>query len=241
MTTGTSLLCRIIEGMHKYFEKAWQPDHSLFYIAGFIAADGCLMDPLGSHRNQITIKLSSTDSSILSFIGEQILETHRVIQSQRGIFSYSSLTFTAPRLYAFLLELGVTPRKSRTLEVRLDGLSAQEKLYFIRGVIDGDGHIRTGKTPGHDLIMIASGSEKFAEQMKALCGGRIYNVAGQRKNPQYQLRISGSVAHSFSRLLPVEKYMLDRKTSCILKLREHKTSNIRKPYGDRKAKLIIYS
>ncbi|CAN5702984.1 hypothetical protein BH11PAT2_BH11PAT2_05670 [soil metagenome] len=112
----------------------WSPN--LAYVIGLIASDGNL-SPDGRH-----ISLTSKDYEIVS-TAKSILGLKSTIgRKSRGGSQdkkYYVLQFSNVRFYRFLLSIGLTPAKSRTI-AKIDVPTIQF-ADFLRGCIDGDGSI----------------------------------------------------------------------------------------------------
>lgn len=99
-------------------------------------------------------------------------------------------------LHRFLQDVGLTPRKSLTLGMLR--VPAQHFPDFLRGVIDGDGCIRTWIHPsnGHRqwALTITSASVVFASWLKSSIEeifqvqGSLYVFKGKDKNPIYTVK-----------------------------------------------------
>jgi hypothetical protein len=109
----------------------WLPN--IAYAVGLIATDGCL-SPDGRH-----LELTSKDIQLLeTFKG--CLNLKNKIGSKTSGFSnkrYHRIQFSNVALYRWLLQIGLTPNKSRTI----GKLKIPRKYFFdfLRGVFDGDG------------------------------------------------------------------------------------------------------
>ena len=106
---------------------------------------------------------------------------------------------------------GITQRKSKTLNVLLDSRSNDFKYYFLRGVIDGDGHIPKRYAP----ITIISASKLFIDCLNRNFKGRI----SKRKSGDYW---DFNLDHSEDNNLPIEDYMLERKNKRLKEIQVHK-------------------
>jgi len=225
-------------------------DESLFsrwsrpmaYLLGYIFTDGSLTSK-GKYSQAVTI--SSVDREHLKklavLLGAGVLiGTHK--QSKKG-FSGSQdrfihdLVFTRPRMVVDLRRLGLTERKSLTLE--FPDVPEEYLRDFIRGCWDGDGSIYVGGKGGRQLVAkIGMGSRKFItgirDRLMPLSLGKliIYVREPDRKrggkNPHYVLVIHGRYAVKFCewlyadtpdalyltrKRLVYEKFMAGRLTS----------------------------
>jgi len=140
-------------------------DESSSYILGLIFADGCVSwNPEKGYYN-LTITASEKDKDHLEVIRELMSSTKPLLYSP-GTNSYR-LIVNSKNLCLKLMSLGVIPRKTLTAE--FPEISSLQMKHFLRGVIDGDGHIRhveRRRSPYFE-ISISSGSEKFCEGLVA--------------------------------------------------------------------------
>jgi hypothetical protein len=105
------------------------------YLAGFIAADGCVSG------NRVVIGLASIDAAHLDKIAVALAFTGPVrsyLNTLRGKkYPRHILSFASRRIVQDLARLGIGPRKSLTL-VPWDGPAALMPAWW-RGMLDGDG------------------------------------------------------------------------------------------------------
>lgn len=102
------------------------------YAVGLVASDGCL-----SSNGRTIILVSRDKDQILNFLRALRIEAHIGRSStQYGTYSYR-VQIGDILFYRFLLSIGLTPAKSRTL----GALDIPRKYFFdfLRGVFDGDG------------------------------------------------------------------------------------------------------
>lgn len=163
----------------------------LWYLVGLITSDGCLSKD-GRH-----ITLISKDPLFLEQLRQAFRLTCRI---GRHNGATGSLCFHLPvsskNLYGFLLDVGLTPAKSLTLSA-LD-VPTQQFPDFLRGMIDGDGCIRTWIHPSNGLrqwaLEISSASPVFSLWLKESVegffgvGGRRHVRSKKRKNPIYTIK-----------------------------------------------------
>ncbi len=118
----------------------WSPH--LAYVVGLIASDGNL-SPDGRHISITSkdLELVSTAKSILG------LESKIGTKARGGELEnkYYVLQFSNVRFYRFLLSVGLTPAKSKTIsKVAIPSILFAD---FLRGCIDGDGSIGAHSHP----------------------------------------------------------------------------------------------
>ena len=110
----------------------WTAD--LAYVVGLLVTDGCLSKD-GRH-----IDLTSKDiEQIQNFIHILNLNckiTHKNSSTSNNI--YYRAQFSNVKLYRFLVEIGLTPAKSKTI----GSIDIPRKFFidYLRGCIDGDGY-----------------------------------------------------------------------------------------------------
>ena len=113
---------------------AW--NSSFAYGIGLITTDGCL-SPDSRH-----IEFTSKDLESVINIRRCFRLKNKIGLKKRGIYpnkSYYRVQFGDVKLYNFMVEIGLTPRKSHKLGiVKIPGKYFAD---FLRGVIDGDGSI----------------------------------------------------------------------------------------------------
>jgi hypothetical protein len=103
------------------------------YVLGVVVTDGCLF------RNRISV--SQKEPELLLKIRALLQSDHPIaFRRQRGIAgAVHTLTIYSQLMFRTLLDLGVTPQKSRTL--LFPGVPLLHLRHFVRGCWDGDGSI----------------------------------------------------------------------------------------------------
>ena len=144
------------------FFDSWS-EHSA-YILGYIYADGNVAWNPKKGYQTLTITSAAKDKDHLEKIRQLIKSTKPLLYSN-GTNSYR-LIANNKVLVQKLMVLGVYPRK--TLTIKFPTVVPNEYLsHFIRGIIDGDGHVRyvkREKSPYFE-ISISSGSINFCNGM----------------------------------------------------------------------------
>ncbi len=135
------------------------------YVVGFIAADGCLQSGTTS-----TIHLNNTEIEVLEKINAAMSSNYPIRTAtptnpnwapQHRLIFYSHLIFKS------LLEIGLTPRKSRTLQ--MPNISDELFFHFLRGFFDGDGCAQANNKGKSVLISFVSASENFLLALSKRC------------------------------------------------------------------------
>ena len=136
---------------------------NLWYLVGLIATDGCLS---GDGRH---IDITSKEFDFLKTVKESTRISNRITEkyNTKNQKSYH-IQIGNKGFYEFLLSIGLTPNKSLTLRnIKVPGDFFAD---FLRGVIDGDGCIRTWIHPLNKKeqwsLRIYSGSERFINWLK---------------------------------------------------------------------------
>lgn len=166
----------------------------LWYVVGLIATDGNLSKD-GRH-----IDITSKNKAHLIAVRKALGASMTIGAKSRGGNRdkiYSRLQFSDVSFYKFLLALGLSPRKSLTLqELCIDRSYFPD---FLRGVIDGDGSVSTWihKTNLHRQwsLRITSAAPVFIRWLRKeteerfKVRGRLYEYARKdRKNPIFILK-----------------------------------------------------
>ena len=117
-----------------------------FYLAGFIAADGCIMSK--GKGKVLSIDLSSKDNAHLEKIrnaleAENPIHNYEVKNSKQNPkwndIIKSSLRISSSQIYSDLQRFNITERKTHTLTLPDWMKDHPLRHHFIRGYIDGDG------------------------------------------------------------------------------------------------------
>ena len=108
---------------------SWSPD--IAYSVGLMTSDGCLQSD-GRH-----IDVTSKDIEQLVNFSKSIGRSLKISPKHRYKSDAYRIQFSDVAYYDFLLQVGLTPRKSHTISK----LNIPDKYYrhFLRGLFDGDG------------------------------------------------------------------------------------------------------
>ena len=141
----------------------WSPDFS--YAIGLIATDGNLSN------DKRHINMTSKDEEMILNFKKCLNLKNKIGRKARGgskIKKYFVIQFGDKNFYDFLLSIGLTPAKSKTL----GSLKIPAEYFpdFLRGCIDGDGNIDIHKHPESQhpqlRIRIYSASPRFLEWIR---------------------------------------------------------------------------
>lgn len=163
-----------------------------FYIAGFIAADGCIYKPKGNRQKSLSIEISYKDHTLLSSIQQALNSNHKLYQRKRKRFNVVShnitLLITSNKLCNDLQEIfGIGQRKSLTYSLPKKLLNHPLIHHFIRGYIDGDGSFsfsnskrRIEKEYISQAKMSLLGSKIFLKQVRYILSNKC-NTSNKQK------------------------------------------------------------
>ncbi|MDP3995964.1 MAG: LAGLIDADG family homing endonuclease [bacterium] len=135
------------------------------YAIGLIATDGCLSKD-GRH-----IDFTSKDLELVKIFRNYLGLNNKIRKKARAAGEekkYFHIQFGDVNFYKFLIEMGLSPAKSKTI----GSLKIPDRYFFdfLRGCIDGDGNIRTYKHPESRFpqlrVRIFSASKKFIEWLR---------------------------------------------------------------------------
>lgn len=132
-------------------------------MLGVICADGCLAEHANGYH---CLNITSKDLGWLEQIRQTLRAGHKIGQKRRAY----QLQIRHQGIYNCLLGYGLTPRKSKTLQLP----PVPEEVFsdFVRGYFDGDGCVTIWQETRwrHTWQMkttFTSGSKKFLEALRA--------------------------------------------------------------------------
>lgn len=113
------------------------------YWLGFIAADGCIFD-YGNGNVGFTLSLNEKDK-------EHIEKFQKFIKDSRELYykeDYKTYTLTIKRrdIFDLLLQYEIHPAKSLSIQAPTYLQTEEQKKWWIRGYIDGDGSLAITKS-----------------------------------------------------------------------------------------------
>lgn len=171
----------------KYFvnEQFFYNDNSdVWYLAGFIAADG----NIAKCSNSLDIQLAQKDIDLLQTIKDKLNYTGEVkkFTTQHGD-DKCRLTITNKQLVQSLERFNIT--RNKTFTYAIPQIPEKYTGDFLRGYFDGDGWINKNGTQ----ISIVSASKNFIKDLKQLYSkyGLEYKeyIDNRKINPLYDIRI----------------------------------------------------
>lgn len=165
---------------------------SLWYLVGLITSDGNLSKD-GRH-----VDITSKDKGFLDALVEKLKISSKVcIKNKKTNNEAYRIQIANKNFYDFLISIGLMPNKS--LIINKIEMPDEYFVDFLRGLIDGDGCIRSWVHPTnlHEQwsLRIYSGSKKFITWIRCKietylrCKGRIHSEFRPTwKNPVYTLK-----------------------------------------------------
>ena len=133
---------------------------SLYWLLGIITTDGCLVQ----NRNDIVVV--NTSSEIIENVQKLVCNAvtgrkYSITKHKKDGSTWLSICFQSKQLYSECILFGIKPNKSLDIPALL--IPKHEFNSFLRGVIDGDGSVKTRKVNGKTYLRtrITSGSEEF--------------------------------------------------------------------------------
>ncbi|MFC1675121.1 LAGLIDADG family homing endonuclease [Candidatus Omnitrophota bacterium] len=150
---------------------------NLWYLVGLITSDGCLSSD-GRH-----IDITTSEREFLEGLKNRLKLVCKIGIKNKGMNNQAyRFQIANKNFYDFLLSIGLTPSKSLTIKE----LAVPDEYFtdFLRGLIDGDGCIRSWVHPANKReqwdLRIYSGSSKFLGWLGQMIGvilkarGKIY-------------------------------------------------------------------
>lgn len=156
----------------------------VWYIAGFIAADG----NIAKYSNSLDIQLSQKDAGLLNIIAEKLSFTGKVklFTTQHGD-EHCRLTITDKDLIDSLLRFNIT--RNKTFTYSIPSIPSEYVGDFLRGYFDGDGWVQKDG----QQISIVSASKQFSIDLQTILlrYGIAYTeyVDNRKQHTLYDIRI----------------------------------------------------
>lgn len=124
----------------EHFFKTWTP--KMAYVFGFVVADGSVIK---NKRGAHFLDIQSTDKEILYKIRTILRSNLKISSYHRKNKNWKTryrLQVGSKEIFYNLVELGVKPRKSKTITMPL--VPKKYFSHFLRGYFDGDGNVNFG-------------------------------------------------------------------------------------------------
>jgi hypothetical protein len=140
------------------------------YWIGYIIADGSV----SLNSNKIEINCALKDKEHLQKYANWLNINLHIYRDKRFNVFCCKASFANKTVKEYLIDLGITPRKSMTIKL-LGSLNRD----ILRGVIDGDGYIKSYKN--RTCVEIASGSIEFLNQIDEFLSNNNITISSIRK------------------------------------------------------------
>jgi len=181
----------IYKTKNENFFKKWSP--KMAYVLGFFTADGNMIK---NKRGAHFIEFQISDKTLLEKIRKALNSNHKITARKRNDKQKNSyrLQIGNKTIFNDLLKLGLTPNKSKT--INMPHVPKKYLSHFVRGYFDGDGNVTISeykradrKNQNYTTILsgFTSGSKKLLESIYATLkkfahtsGGTLYYHKGYR-------------------------------------------------------------
>lgn len=187
--------------LNQFFFNKWSD--SMAYVLGFIAADGNICKTGNAHM----IQIACDDKDVIQKI-KSALSSESPIHERKRMNSKVSyqIRFSDKRTYNYLLKLGITPKKSLTLQPPKN-IPNKYLHHYIRGFFDGDGSVwESSRSKRKRLVSVFySASSRMAkfiyQQVKRICSEFAGTINGIQTPNGDRLYYSIVLGHRDSLLL----------------------------------------
>lgn len=169
IVTSYNVAMGIKYAVNEGFFSEWS--NEMAYVLGFIFADGSLED--SPYIRGKYLRICNTDQDRIEAIKRLLSSSHTIVKTEafENRKSRYLLRIGNHALYDSLVDIGVTPRKSFTMQ--FPSVPPAVLPHFVRGYFDGDGCVHIAKSPtgtARLLTIFTSGSKHFLEELHArLC------------------------------------------------------------------------
>ena len=171
---------RIYHVNENYFN---ENNSNMYYIVGFIAADGTI----AKYSNSIDIQLAGKDVEILKKIAKEMNFTGQVKEFTNSFNrEMCRLTITSKNLVESLLKFNIT--KNKTLTYQMPNIPDEFLWDYLRGYFDGDGHV---SKKGNETSIVTASKDFFDSLKKIYDKYNIeYNIYVDKRKPNliYDIR-----------------------------------------------------
>lgn len=176
-------------------------------IVGFIAADGCIVQPKTGQR-LLVFNIAQKDRIALDIINKELCKGLRNLAFLRQTKSFM-LTIPSDEICCDLERFNIVQRKTRIYD--LPTLDMNDLPYFLRGYFYGDGCISDGSKYHPGIFLI--GTKMFSESLeRCLIENDIVDRIGiypiKHSKCCLQLALHGRMATKFSKYIFHNKKMM---------------------------------
>ena len=216
---------RIYSIDESYFENIDTPNKA--YILGLLYADGMNKEETGL----IKIELQERDSHIIYHINEELksnypIKKHELSKKNPNHQDTYCLQFVNRKISKDLANLGVTARKSLTITFP-NCVPDKYIRDFIRGYVDGDGHIRTKEKHFITICSTPEFCQSLGELLKSKLGidYKIHNTRNDRTQVLHVFKIK-QVKKLFEYLYSDSQLYIERKHDAYLYICKGKSLSV---------------
>ncbi len=207
--------------VNRDFFKIWSSP--MAYVLGFIAADGSIQD--ASYMRGKYLSICSSDKEILEKIKVVMDSGHTIVTLKPREFYMNEkiyiskekymLRIGSHEIYDDLVSLGITPNKSKT--INLPNIPSDYAKDFFRGYLDGDGCISIYEKKKRLSVTFTSGSELFLKQLAAM----ISMSAGIKTHNVFSNHRAFQIKYSTKEAGPLLKYIYSDAASSVYLKRKY--------------------
>ena len=203
----------VFKTKNENFFKVWTPE--MAYVLGFFTADGNM---IRNKRGAHFISIEITDKDILERMRKSMGSNHKITERKRNAINKIAyrLQIGSKEMFSDLMKLGITPKKSKT--VNLPIVPDQYFTHFLRGYFDGDGNVVSGyyrkpdrKNKSYTLATrLTSGSPLILGSIKKTLN-RLIGTKGSiyEKDDVWRLNYSINDSRKLFRFMYVENMVKD--------------------------------
>ena len=162
---GEIFIMPIYRAKNELFFRTWTPE--MAYVLGFFAADGSMYR---TRRGSCYIEFQITDGELLQAIRGLLLSENKIsaLKTSYSKKTLYRLQIGSKIIFDDLSVLGMTPRKSKTLQ--MPHIPNAYFPHFLRGYFDGDGNVSVFKKRNamNVLTRFTSGSPVFLADLACI-------------------------------------------------------------------------
>lgn len=195
----------------RYKEKLDLNEKQRGYLCGLFAADGTLSK---RYKGTLVLGLSIKDEELIRSVWEMLIDNPYTPCYSK---TKEMVTIAAhlPNMRKFMESIGITPAKTYTLDVNLTEQSQCFILYFLRGLLDGDGSVNADDNLAECSIRYVTASLVFAQTLQNLIGG---SISKHNTKEVWTLSFKSNTALFLASRLPLDDFCLSRKTVKLKKI-----------------------
>ena len=207
-----------------YFDQIDTPNKA--YVLGLLYADGTV----GKNLNSVKLTLQDRDIKILQDIAKDMktdrpLYKDELSKKNPNWMDAYTFTFCNEHMHDKLIDLGVVPNKSLILQFPTK-IPEQFMRDFIRGYVDGDGHVEWGRNKVASVtqsVFFCTGLQEYLKkhlQIKTV----MYKLRSHHENTRLlNVRNKTDVYKLLELLYEGSELHIDRKYAVYLKAKEEMT------------------